>query len=345
MREHTSSRLGFMMTMKKPATSVYKMSESGACSKALAATRLGYEYAPPSGGGGEVVMREGKRHEIHIAEDLAEMGYELEDAGECMQCREEFGATGIGGHHVEINTFLIRLIGHIDRYLVIDGQRFPCEFKSMGVFPYQKFKKEGLIGYPGYVSQEACYIGYMQKPGLYVVKDRNSGEMSIYTVPFGDVVIPGHTILPINMTLDAVLDKIHQVDVAVRGNELPDCDVEDRWCGFRYLCDKKVKAEEGLPEATQEELLEAVSIWREGKALEKDASDKVEFAKQVFLTTAKAGTPKFKVGGVSVSYAGQRTRKTLDSKMLRELVSKEIIKKAERESKPYDDISIREVGE
>ena len=323
---------------------VYKMSESGGCPKALAAARLGYEPAPRRGGGGEVVMREGKRHEAHIAEDLVKMGYELEDAGECLRCREEFGETGIGGYHVEINTFLIRLIGHIDRYLVIDGQRFPCEFKSMSTFIYPKFRKEGLSAFPAYGSQEACYIGYMERPGLYVVKNRDNGEMLIYTVPYSDSVIPGHAVLPITITLDQVVDKLHMVEISVRDSELPECGVpveERRWCDYRYLCtDPEVEEKGDLPEATDEELKEAASLWREGKDLERESEGKLEYAKQVFILAGNT-TPKFKVGGVSVTYAGLKSRKYLDEKVLRELVEPNILKRAQKETKPYDDIRIR----
>jgi len=327
---------------------IYRMSEAGGCPRALAAARLDYDPIPdrrdPS-----LLFKEGRRHEIHIAEDLAEEGYELEDAGECMQCRDEFGETGIGGHHIEINTPLIRLLGHVDRYLIIGDRRYPCEFKSMGLFPFQKFMKEGLTGYPGYQAQVACYIGFSQAPALYVVKNRDNGKMDRFTIPYGKEILEGHTVQHIPITLDQIIDKLNLVEAFVRTGELPDGveATECQWCSFRFLCSEgtgETEEKESMPETTETELMEAADLWKEGKKQEAEAKGNIEFAKGIFLQHAQS-KPKFRVGGVSVSYSGSRTRKTLDEKMLRELVDPSIIKKAERTSKPYDDIRIKALEE
>ena len=318
---------------------VYRMSEAGGCIRALAASRLGYD--PISRRDNTVLFREGKRHESHIAEDLAEMGYVLEDAGECYQCKEEFGETGISGHHVEISTPLIRLIGHIDRILLIDDHKYPCEFKSMGLFMFQKFKKEGLS--VGYQAQVACYTGKLEKPGLYVVKCRDSGEMALYTVPYRELVIPGHTVLLVHTTLEQVIERLHLAEVFVRTGELPECEYPEsgrRWCDFRYLClDPKEESE--TPEVNQEELLEAASLHKEGKEMEKGAVERIEYARQIFLQHAKQ-VPKFRAGGVSVTYRGRKQKEYLDSKGLKE-AHPNIHAKFTKKSAPYDDMTIRVV--
>lgn len=325
---------------------VYKMSSSGNCVRALAAARLGYE--PVGDDSPSPVLKEGQRHEAHIAEDLKELGYDLEDAGECLQCKEEFGVTGISGHHVEIPTPLIRLVGHIDRYLLIDGVRFPCEFKSMGFFPYQRFLKEGLAAYPDYQAQIACYIGYTQKPALYVVKSRDSGQMKICTVPYGEYVIPGHQVLPVSITLDQVIDRLHTAEAYVRTGELPECEkpvTQRRWCEFRYLCQAPSEAT-GITVAT-EELLEAARLYREGTSLKDQGEEMVARGKETLLTHAKSmgKTAKYQVGDVVVTYRGLRSRTTIDQKKLKELVSDEVLKAVTTQTKPYEDVSIKVLEE
>ena len=323
---------------------VYYMSEAGACTKALAASRLGYEPISQSSSG-EVVMREGRRHETHIAEDLKALGYELLDAGPCSRCKEEFGRE-VSGHHVEYENVLLRLVGHLDWLLDIEGQKYPCEFKSMGLFVYQKFLKEGFESQKGYEAQELCYTAMVENPGLYVVKNRDNGQMTLYTVPYLGAIIPGHKVLPVSTTFEEIVDKLNSVEISVRGKELPECTTPEdgrRWCPFRYLCSEP-EPKEKVTEVAQGELLEAAALWKEGNELEKQGKDKIEFAKGVLLSQASI-TPKFNVGGVGVTYRGKKTRATVDTKLLKELVSKEVFSKVQKQSKPYDDISIRELKE
>jgi len=323
---------------------IYFMSESGGCPKALAAGHLGYEPIASSSSG-EIVMKEGKRHEAHIAEDLTAMGYELLDAGPCVKCEKEFGRE-VSGHHVEYQNVLIRLVGHVDRFLIIDGQKFPCEFKSMGLFVYQKFLKERLAGFPGYEAQEVCYVGVTERPGLYVVKNRDNGQMTLHTVPYGELVIPGHKILPVHITFDDIVDKLNSVEISVRGGELPGCSTpenERRWCPFKYLCTQEVPEEKGVVVA-QAELLEAADLWKEGNKMEREGKDKIEYATAVLLAQGIM-TPKYTVSGLSVSYGGQKTKKYVDVKTLRELVSEDLVKKVMKESKAYNDLKIREIKE
>lgn len=315
---------------------VYRMSESGSCPKALAAARLRYNSVTQEN---SVLLREGKRHEIHVAEDLASEGFYMEDAGECLQCREEFGETGISGHHVEIVNPLVRLIGHIDRYLIIDDVRYPVEIKSMGLFAFKRFLKEGLG--QGYESQIACYTGQTEKPALYVVKNRDSGEMLKFTVPFGDTVIPGLKILPIHTTLEQVLDKLHLVEAYVRTEELPDCDLSDKWCNYKYLC--AGTGSKDLPEATEQEVLIAAREWKENREAIQQLEVSMSAAREILLSYARK-VSKFSAEGVSVSYQGMRSRTTWDEKVLKELLSEEQISAARKQGKPYEDLRIRILG-
>ena len=337
------------MKEARRTTGVYRMSESGNCPRVLAAPKLGYEPIPESESQIKL-LKHASRHEQVVADALSDEGYTLLDAGLCLDCLKEFGEKRYG-FHVEIITFLIRLIGHIDRLIVVNGSSYPLEIKSLGRFTFEKFKRERFGYSPSYAGQEACYLEAIKRPGFYAVQNRDTGELLKYSIPRNGkfIELEGFERLEIPITYEQVESKLHLVELGVQNQDLPQTAFDEksnecRWCRVRYLCSKEDK-EEKAKDLNLPTLLEAAELYKEGKQFERMAEERVEQARQVFITHAKEqGLEKYRVQNLSISYRGQKTKKWLDEKTIRSLVSPEIVKQAEKESKPYDDYSIRILG-
>lgn len=294
---------------------IYRMSEAGTCSRVLGAVRLGYEPLPETEAS-KRIMREGQRHEELTIQDLTDEGYVITD-------RQK---------EIVLETPILILQGHIDGVARKDGLPYLLEIKSMGRFTFQKYQTKGLGAFPEYQAQITCYEANTQLPILYVVKNRDNGELNkmILEKP------------PIDFS--QICDKLNLVELCVQDGVLPDAEyTEDsercRWCKFPYLCikpEKEVKVEE-LPS-----LIEAAELFKEGKKYEEMSEERIEQAKHIFLSHAKENKlDKYQVAGVSISYSGERQKSYIDEKKLKELVSEDIWKQVYKQSKPWDDIRIR----
>ena len=319
---------------------IYHMSESGNCPKSLAASRLGYEPIKDNPRS-ERIMRSGNRHEKLIAQDLVdEDGLVILDAGACEKCSDE-EHRHVGGHHVEIDDPLVRLVGHIDRIALIDEVQHPVEIKSMGLFAYNKFKKYGLTD--GYKAQEACYLHAMQTSGLYVVRCRDDDETLKFTV--GAMSIPGFGYIDLGISFDEVLQNIYTAELAVQEKQLPEGKETPlcSWCKFRYLCDKYKDEKKPASIVSSVSMAEAALMWKEGKSAFDEAEAKMEQAKATFLKYAKDNkVDKFTTNGLTVGYYGTRQNPYLDQKKLKELVPETVIKMCTKDGKTWEDIRIRQ---
>ena len=323
----------------------YRMSSAGSCPRSLAAERLGYEpiKEPASL---TTIGRESTRHESWVADDLTESGIILYDEKQCKKCSDERH-----GIHVELETPIIKLVGHMDRRIIIGDKQFPLEIKALGRFTFDQFDRGEFSNFSGYEAQEICYLEAEGKPGYYVVKSRDTGKLLKYFVPYKGHYppeLPGFTReLKLSMDIDSILERIHWAEICVQDNILPDykCnEKESRYCNFRYLC-SDVKEEEVAKEVNFPDLVEAAELYKEGKIFSDMAEERIEQAKAAFLNYAKTVDAKFRVGGVSVSYAGQKQKSYVDEKKLRELVDKELLDKIYAKGKPYDSVYIRVLKE
>ena len=318
----------------------FRMSEAGGCIKALVASKLGYEAVPE-----DVAslrrMRAGTRREAWAANDIElEDKLKMSDSGICAWCGGEFGETR-RGWHCEINTPLVRLIGHIDRMVEIEGKLYPVEIKNLGTGTFYKFRKEGLN--KGYAAQEVCYLEATKLPGMYLVMHRDDDELQRYTIPYNGtfLVVPGFKQLELTVTFEEVIDNIHLAALSVEEGKLPEVDQSKQncgWCRYLYLCDKSdKKASVEVPA-----LSVAADMWREGKALFAEGEAKIEQAKEAFLKHAKDNKlDKYSSGGLSIDYYGERQRTYLDEVKLRELVPETTLKLCEKQGKVWDDLRIR----
>lgn len=328
--------------MDKP---VYRMSEAGDCPKALSAIKLGYEPIPRTKID-EDRLNYYTRCEELAAEQIKRLGFTLQESEICLTCRDRYGNTRYG-LHVELDSILFSLMGHLDRRLLYNDNWLPVEIKSLGRFNWQNFKRYQFEKFSGYACQEACYLEAENSPGIYWVMNRDTGENLRYIINdyMSIISLDGFEKLELPIKYQDIIDKLNNVELCVQDGQLAEGEVGDscRWCRFRFLC---AKPEEKVKEEDLPSLVEAAQLYKEGHELERQGKDQKEQAKFSFIFHARDNKePKFKVSGISVSYRGQTTRKWLDSEILKKSVPEDIIRLATKESKPYDDITIRVLKE
>ena len=291
----------------------FRMSGAGACIKQLVAQGLRYDPLPESEES-LTLMAEASLHEALVFNQLKTLGWGVSDR------QLEVKYEGLG----------YTLIGHIDGLAFNDKDVFLLEIKALGHSTFPKFKKEGLFAFSDYVAQVSAYQNCLPLPVLMAVKSRDTGELCLKTY---DETIP---------EFEAIDKKLEEAAKWIKDGLLPEgsCDwIHKNRCRFSYLCkEKKVESSSLLPEPVTEELVNAAELWKEGDAEKEIAEGKIEKAKQVFLAHFKGTPGKVSVNGLSATYSGYKSRKYLDEKTVRSVVPEEMLKTAERETKPYDDI-------
>ena len=323
--------------MNKP---VYGMSGTGNCSKALVAGRLGYEPITKTKDD-EERLKYYTRLETVAAAQIKDMGYELEPSSLCLTCQEKYGIER-HGIHVEIDTVLFDLVGHLDRRLILNGKRYPVEIKTLGRFIWPKFAKNEFSDFPNYAAQEACYLEAEQVPGVYWVMNRDTGQALKYIVnDYKDELnLPGFKKIYLPITIEQIIAKLDRVESFISGNELPEGDVLENctYCDFRFLCHAPDKE---LVTLDTPSLVDAAKQYTEGHAMEKQAKSMKEAATFALLNHAKtAQVDKFKVQNVSFTYRGTKQSSYFDSKTF-QAQNQEMYERYLKPKLPFDDYSIR----
>ena len=332
----------------------YRMSGIG-CQRVIAAEKMGYEPAPFTEAG-LVIMEESIIHEGLVREKLRNAGIEVLEAGVCQQCLDEFKESrGRIGFHVEYKTPLIRAIGHLDGKILYEGQEYVWENKALGRFTWDRFKKTEFDENIGYANQIGMYLKATGFPGaIYTVKSRDTGQILIYSIgniPEGLMkqlskikgTTLGHIAVP---DIQPALDKLNWVELCIRDDILPDGEYElgskeCRWCNYKFLCIRGEEEKEP-DEVVDVDIVTAAMIYKEAYQAKQKAESEIEENKLILLRHAIDNKiPKYKVPGfVNVSYSGVKTKKIVDTKLLKELVSEEICDKVIKDSRPWDDIRI-----
>ena len=330
--------------MNKTMTS-YRMSETGACIKALTAARFGYEPERRTDPDDELRLRYYTRCEALAAAQITDEGFTLEDGGVCPQCEDR------NGIHVEIDSALYKLVGHLDRRLILNGVAYPVEIKSLGRNSWAEFSKYRFERFPEYAAQEACYVEADGKPGIYWVLNRDTGRYLKFIINDlnDELNLPGFEKLTLPTTFEQIQDKLNMVEIYAVDGVLPEVEYDSercRYCKFVYLCIVKTQDKPDVVDMTGKELTDAATLYREGKKQIDTAEEMVERAKSVLLAYAKQhNMEKFRVLGLSISYRGITSRKYLDEKKLRELVANDILKLAYRDGKSWENLIIRDLGQ
>jgi len=328
---------------------IYHMSGVGSCPKALTAERLGNAPAPQSKEDIDK-LNHYTRCEIlagmQIEDEFTTMDGKVINAGLCDRCQEE-QHIGRAGIHTEIETTLFRLIGHMDRQLILPNMSYiiPIEIKSLGKSSFTRFKNKQFSEFTEYAYQECCYLHNAGGPGLYWIMNRDSGENLKYTVndDKGLLSFLGYQNLTLPVTFEEIVDRLNQIEIEVSYGTLPAGDAEKYdcyFCRYSYLCEKK--EEKAVSVVSDSQILSVGQQYREAMEMEEAAKEQKDVAKNILQNFAiKNNLSKYKMPGLSVTYNGMKTKKTLDLAFLRKEVSPEIIKLAEREGEPYPDCIIR----
>lgn len=193
---------------------VYRASAVGGCIRALVAARLGYSPMPWDDAS-ELRMAEGNLHEPAILDHLRRQGWTIID-----EQREVELVVG--------DRLVIR--GHLDGI----GDQGPAatarviEAKAMGDDPFKEWLANGFSTNRRYATQLSIYMAGTGLPGLFVVKNRNSGVVDITEVD--EPPIP----------ITQVKARVARVEAIARTGDFPECDTTYLWnCPFRYLHDQR----------------------------------------------------------------------------------------------------------
>ena len=314
------------------------MSTVGQCPRALAARKLGYDPIPRTGED-EAKLAHYSRMEAIAAQQIKDLGFELVEGGFCPFCNRN-------GIHIELDTPLFLLLGHLDRRLILDGRKLPVEIKSAGKSTWLNFKKEHFSAFPGYAGQECVYLEVEKQPGIYWVMDRDSGDSQKYIVNDfnNEINLKGFEKITLPITFSEIEDKLNTIEALGSDGVLPD-GVESGdcyWCRYRFLCIK----EDATPSKVEmiPSLIAAAKDYKYGAELEKAAEEIKRVAVDTLLQHSKQNkVDKYHVEGLSVSYRGQKSKEYVDHTMLKGTYP-DIYKSCLKPGKPYDDYSIRVLG-
>jgi len=143
------------------------------------------------------------------------------------------------------------------------------------------------------------------------------------------------------------VDKLNLVETYVQADELAPKDPENHncwFCDYRYLCKDISEIQPGETIDVPEYINVALDRYSWAKEQENLVTQiKSDAAKEMVDFCKQKQVPKFQAEGYSISYRGQKTKMTLDSKGLK---AKHPVIYAEfaKESNPFDDYSIRPRG-
>jgi hypothetical protein len=191
---------------------VFRASALGGCLRALVAARLGYDPLPFDEAS-ELRMGEGNLHEPVIVEWLKTDGWTVTDQQKLIEL-------------TVADTLVVR--GHIDGQARHTGPPRLLEIKAMGQDPFKRWVADRFASNDRYAWQVSAYMHALDLPGLFVVKNRNTGEVDVFEVD--EAPIP----------LAKIKARVAQVEAIARRGDFPACDTEYLWnCPYRFLHDQK----------------------------------------------------------------------------------------------------------
>jgi hypothetical protein len=275
---------------------VYRASAIGGCLRSLVACRLGYTPLPFDDAS-ERRMAEGNLHEPAILRHLAQEGWVVVDH------QKEVELT-IG------DTLVIR--GHIDGVGAngVREQVRVVEAKAMGKDPFKEWAARKFDSNPRYAWQVSTYMHGLGFPGLFAVKNRDTGEVMVDLLD--EAPIP----------LTHIKARVARIEAIARRGDLPDCDVTSTWnCPFRYLHDQR-PVDMTVVEDDEVDALAVAYDRARAMATQADAMKKLARDRLVGVVRDRG---KVRTGQWSVSCT-LSTRKTVDMAKL----------KAEVDVSPYE---------
>ena len=316
---------------------IYPMSETGYCSRVISAKLLGNQETPRTPGDLEKLEYYSSLEAV-AARKLSKLGFSVEEAGRCKAC-------GRNGFHVEIKEKTFKLVGHLDRtvssYRDIPFEKeLPVEIKCLGPDSWKEFRDFQFSKFSEYASQEACYLEAEQSPGLYIVMNRDSGELLKYIVNDSENTynFEGFEKITLPVTFMEVLAKLYSIERDISSNKLSDAE-PTRWCwfcNFKYLCVKKEKSLIVISDPLLDKYAEQYRMAHtQIDGLESQKREAVDFMINYAITN---GVEQFTPRGVSFTYRGMTSRTSLNGKALQETLDKLTITDKDGKSLHYGDI-------
>lgn len=302
------------------AKPIFRMSESGKCSKTLSAKLLGYR-SEPAPVWLETAANEGKWHEERIVGELRKRDNVYNRQGE-----------------ITLNYPGFTLVGHIDGIIEdYDHQRVAklLEIKSMSQFEFDRWMRDGFKGFPSYAAQITCY---MEATGLneclYIVKNRSSGYENRRVL----------TEKPMHMT-EIIGNLTEATNYALASELVPkDFDPQSigcRRCEYKHLCVPEAKELTSVKEAG---LNAATDDWRAGKALVERGKYLVEKAREVFEGHTKAtNILKWQHSGLAIQLVHFSEQKTYPKSKLFQHFTEEQLEPACQIKEAYDQLRINDL--
>jgi len=327
---------------------MYGMSSVGGCSRAIAASKLGHDPMPQSA---DDISRLNHytRLEAVAANQISDLCYRVEQEfdGQCVLCHEKYG-TERNGFHVEIESTLFTLIGHLDRRIMINGKLYPVEIKSLGKSSWSRFQKEQFGAFSGYAGQECCYLEAEKSPGIYWVMERDTGNSLRYIVNDfnSEIELDGFERITLPVTFAEIEDKINQIEIHVQEGTLPDGEESDScwFCNYKYICVKAQSEEKGTIIIDRPDLTVAAEQYKKGLEFEKLGAEMKADGILVLLTHAKQNSiDKFRSGGVSFTYRGFKGGSYFNTGLFKSQNPK-LYEQYLSPKKEFDDYSIRVLG-
>jgi CRISPR/Cas system-associated exonuclease Cas4 (RecB family) len=249
----------------------------------------------------KVAAREGERHEQWVIADLESEAWEISD-----RQRE-----------VKLQYPAFELLGHIDGIAKHNGSKYLLEVKSMSRFRYQSFVSAGFERFQPYAYQITAYQKAIQLPVIYVIKNRDSGQMKTIELEKPP------------LDFEEVYEAVLSVELAVRKKQLCPAQMTDdftcRTCRFRYLCQEEQKT----PVPVSTEIIRAAGLRRRALELESEAKELRAEADPVLLAAARE-RGKMTVEDLAISYVPAGESVSYPVTELRKLVSSDILEKVKR---------------
>jgi hypothetical protein len=336
------------------------MSETGSCPRVLSALKLGNKPVERTNVDTERLEYYSSLEAV-AAKKLEDEGFLVLDAGECPICKN-----GRCGHHIEIQEDLFKLIGHIDRRVILpDNRQLPVEIKGLGPDSFKLFEAVQFKESMNYAFQECCYLHHEKSPGIYWVMSRDSGRVLKYIVNDfnNEYDLPGFQKLTLPIQYDQIIEKLNNVELDIAEGKLSDPEPRDDcfWCQFKYLCNGKNS--KVVIFVDNKEVEQAGEDYKLAEQQFKDSEIKKKAAVNTLIKYAKeTGNNKFPLKSVSFSYHGLRSNTKLDEAALGRLLQSlyiydspakmenaegkkvtydDIMNKVEKRSKPFDSYTIK----
>lgn len=269
---------------------IYRASGLGGCVRALVAERMGYEPLPYpewiQQRFGEGNLHEGdilRRAQATVGVEWAENGHP-DDQPEIELEIPPWDSEGL-------DHLIVR--GHCDGVGYVQGLPYIIEAKALSAGEFIRWLKEGFEGFKRYAWQLSCYmIGVSPNEpyqGLFVVKDRNSGD-----IDFTWVKEPPYSFAEITA-------RVHESERMAAEQWLPTCDISMYPCPFSFLHEDE---DDGLPNLSNNEpMRELAMAYLEASREENEAKDRRKSLWTKIRENIPEGEKKIKLPGVNVGYS------------------------------------------